>query len=164
MQMLSSISDWHDHVRAGAQYIQTAVGGLQRREVFTNELVFQLAAMGIEKIIVGLCQYYGRMPSDHTLSGLLTDLAAVRPLDEALAERVRRVEMIDDMCTLDAERRIPPGDIEVQLALLTGREVAVFARQHVPWDAIGPLAERNEDIRGADWSQGALSNIEPKKG
>jgi len=136
MQILPSITDWQDHVRAGLQYLKTAGNGLNRREVFNNELIFQMTAMAIEKIIVGICQYHGRMPSDHTLAGLVEALAAICPMDEELAERIKRIEHIDDMCALTPVHRKPPGDMEIELALLAGREVACFAKQHVPWTSI----------------------------
>ena len=140
MQIFSSITDWHDHVRAGLKYVKTAGNGLSRRAVFNNELIFQLAAMGIEKIMVGISQYYGQMPSDHTLSGLVDALEDVCALDDDLAGMIRRVEKMDDMCTLSPERRTPPGDMEVQMALLVGREVAAFARHHLPWETIDTAA------------------------
>lgn len=140
MRIHSSISAWHAPLREGVQYLTTAGSGLKRRAVFTNEVIFQLAAMGIERIIVGVCQYFGGMPSDHTLSGLVDALAGVCPLDDELAALVKRIEAIDDMCALAPERRAPPGDIDVELALLAGREVTAFARRQVPWKAVGIAA------------------------
>lgn len=136
MHILPSISDWQDHVQAGMQYLKTASNGLNRRAVFNNELIFQLTAMAIEKIIVGICQYHGQMPTDHTLSGLVEALAPVCPLNDDLAGMIRRVEQVDDMCSLRPEHRIPPGDVEIEIALLTGRELTCFAKQHVPLKAI----------------------------
>ena len=87
---------------------RTANNGLSRRAVFNNELIFQLAAMGIEKLMVGVCQYHHQMPTDHTLSGLVEALSEVCPMDADLAGMIKRIELIDDMCTLSPARRIPP--------------------------------------------------------
>lgn len=132
MQIRSSITDWRDHLQAGCQYLQTARNGLQRRPVFNNELIFQLAAMAIEKIIVGICQYHGRMPTDHTLSGLVDALGEVCPMEDDLAGRIKRIDDIDDMCSLTPAQRIPPGDLDIQAILLVGREMACFAEAHIP--------------------------------
>jgi len=129
---IQSITGWQDHIQAGSQYLKTARNGLSRRAVFNNELIFQLAAMAIEKLMVGVCQYHRQMPTDHTLSGLLEALAEVCPLDAELAGMIKRVEQIDDMCTLAPDHRVPPGDVDVQGILLVGREVAGFVNQHVP--------------------------------
>ena len=111
-----------------------------RRKVFNNELILQLAAMGIEKVMVGICQFHGRMPMDHTLSGLVDTLASVCPVNDELAGMVKRIEQIDDMCTLSPERRIPPGDMDIHLTLLAGREVASFAKRVLPREAIDTAA------------------------
>jgi hypothetical protein len=129
---LQAISDWDDHIEAGRKYLKTASNGLSRSNIFNNELIFQLAAMGIEKIILGLCQYHHQMPCDHTLSGLVTELAGVCPMDPALVERIKRIERIDDMCSLTPEKRIPPGDEVVQEMLGVGEAIDRFACQTVP--------------------------------
>ena len=127
-----AITGWHDHILAGCQYLRTASNGLSRRAVFNNEVIFQLAAMAIEKLLVGVCQYHQQMPTDHTLSGLVEALSAVCPLDADLVGMIKRIERIDDMCSLTPEHREPPGDIDIQGILIAGREIACFAKQHVP--------------------------------
>ena len=133
MQQLA-ISGWHDHIRDGRQYLQTACRGLSRPTVFNNELIFQLAAMAIEKLIVGVCQYHHRMPFDHTLSGLVGALAPECPMDAGLAEQIKDIERFDDMCALTPHRRKGPGDMDIRRILDVGRQVAGFAEKHVPWD------------------------------
>jgi hypothetical protein len=137
---LHAISGWHDHVVAGCQYLKTASNGLTRRSVFNNELIFQLAAMAIEKLLVGVCQYHQQMPTDHTLSGLVEALSEVCPLDADLAGMIQRIEAIDDMCSLKPEHRKPPGDLDIQGVLIAGREILGFAKQHVPWDVCDAAA------------------------
>jgi len=129
-----AISGWNDHIRDGRQYLNTACRGLSRPAVFNNELIFQLAAMAIEKLIVGVCQYHHRMPFDHTLSGLVDGLTPVCPMDAGLAEEIKRIERLDDMCTLAPVRRKVPGDMDIRRILDVGRQVAGFAERHVPWE------------------------------
>lgn len=131
---IEPMQDWQDHILAGRQYLKTAGKGLSRRAVFNNELIFQLAAMAIEKIMVGVCQYHRHMPTDHTLSGLVEALASICPVDAELADSIRGLELIDNMCALTPIQRKPPGDLEIQGILTVGRAVAGFARQHAPMD------------------------------
>jgi hypothetical protein len=128
---IQPISDWQTHIAAGRQYLKTAANGRDRPAVFNNELIFQLAAMAIEKLIVGISQYHHQMPADHTLSGLVAELALVCPLDPALADRIRRIEAIDDMCALSVDHRQPPGDADISEILAVGREVAHFVARHL---------------------------------
>lgn len=137
---IQSITGWQDHLQSGYQYLKTANKGLARPTVFNNELIFQLAAMGIEKLIAGVCQYHHKMPCDHTLSGLVTDLADVCPIDPDLVERIKRLERIDDMCTLSPERRTPPDSKDIRELLAVGDAVVRFTRQTVPEDTKKPVA------------------------
>lgn len=131
---IQSITGWNDHIVTGRKYLKTACAGLSRPAVFNNELIFQLAAMAIEKLIVGVSQYHHQMPFDHTLSGLVAGLTPVCPMDPDLAARIKRIEQIDDMCALTPVHRTSPDDMEIQGILEVGRQVARFAQQHVPWD------------------------------
>lgn len=137
---IQAITGWQDHIQAGSQYLKTASNGLSRRTVFNNELIFQLAAMGIEKLMVGVCQYHHQMPTDHTLSGLVEALSEVCPIDAELAGMIRRIEDIDDMCALTPVHRKPPGDLDIQTILIVGHELACFAKQNVRWEDLGQAA------------------------
>ncbi len=131
---IQSLTGWHDHIQAGRKYLKTANKGLSRPAVFTNELIFQLTALAIEKLIIGVCQYHRQMPLDHTLSGLVEGLAPVCSLDAELADRIKWIEQIDNMCALTPVNRNAPSDMEIQGILYVGRQVASFAERHVPWE------------------------------
>jgi hypothetical protein len=123
---LHAISDWEDHITAGRKYLKTACNGPARPAVFNNELIFQVASMAIERLIVGLSQFHHRMPVDHTLSGLVAELAPICAMPNDLAERIRAIEVIDDMCSLSPTPRTPPSQTAVQEILAVGREVQAF--------------------------------------
>lgn len=129
---IQSISGWQDFIQAGREYLKTASNGVSRPAVFNNELVFQLAAMAIEKLIVGMAHYYKQIPVDSTLSGLVSALSEVCPLDPGMADRIRKIETVDDMCALTVQHREPPGDDAIREILAVGHEMAHFVDQHVP--------------------------------
>ncbi|WP_319405228.1 hypothetical protein [uncultured Desulfosarcina sp.] len=133
---IQSITGWHEHILAGSKYLKTASNGRSRPGVFNNELIFQLAAMAIENLIVGVSQYHHQMPVDHTLSGLVEALSPACPMDAELADRIKAIEQIDDMCSLKPVHRNAPSDMAIQGILAVGRQVVGFARQHVPWGEV----------------------------
>ena len=135
-----SISGWKQHVVDGTKYLNTALNGLSRPKVFNNELIFQLAAMAIEKMIVGVYQYHNEMPTDHTLSGLVDGLAAICPMNPGLSERIKRIEAMDNMCPLVPVRRESPEDTLIKEILDTGLDVADYARKNAPVDDHDPMA------------------------
>ena len=128
---IQSITGWQDHILAGQEYLKTATNGVSRPAVFNNELIFQMAAMAIEKLIVGMAHYHHQMPADNTLSGLVAALSEICPMDPELADRIRQIETVDDMCALTVEHREPPGDDTIREILAVGREVADFVDRHV---------------------------------
>jgi hypothetical protein len=128
---IQSVTGWQDHILAGRQYLKAARNGKTRPAVFNNELVFQLAAMAIEKFIVGVAQYHRLMPNDHTLSGLVAELSGVCSLEADLAGRIKRIETIDDMCALAVDHRRSPRDDVIREILEVGCEVARFVDRQV---------------------------------
>lgn len=123
--------DWQDHINAGQQYLKTAHNGLKRPSVFNNTLIYQLVAMAIEKLLVGVYQYHHQMPVDHTLDGLVDDLTTISPLDQDLADRIKGFGRFDDMCPIIPVGRHLPDDIEIKAVLAAGRQVADYARHQV---------------------------------
>jgi hypothetical protein len=122
---------WAEHISAGRQYLKTAGNGLGRPAVFNNALIYQLTAMAVEKLLVGVFQYHRKMPADHTLEGLVDELAHFCPLEEDLAARIRQLGRFDDMCPLVPVNRIVPDDKEIRAILAVGHQVAAFAGRQV---------------------------------
>jgi hypothetical protein len=121
--------DWQEHFDAGRKYLRTACKGLDRPAVFNNVLIYHLAAMAIEKLLVGVWQYHNQMPGDHTLDGLVDGLAGICPLDQALADGIKHIGRFDDLCPLVPSHRCAPNDMEIRAILAVGKQVVAFARQ-----------------------------------
>lgn len=137
-----AISGWEDHLLKGRKYLRTARKGRRRTAVFNAELVFQLAAMGIENIMAGLCQYHRQMPTDHTLSGLVAALASVCPLDPDLARRIGLIEAKEDLCSLSAARKPTPDAELIEAILEAGQELIDFTEQKIPLDISAQASAR----------------------
>lgn len=123
--------DWQGHIDTGRSYLKTAGNGLARPTVFTNELIYQLTAMAIENLLVGVWQYHRQMPVDHTLDGLVDGLAQFCPLKADLAESIKEIGRFDDMCPLVPVHKTIPDDQEIRAILAVGQQVAEFAAQQV---------------------------------
>jgi hypothetical protein len=123
--------NWQEHIAAGQKYLSTAVNGLSRSSVFTNDLVYQLTAMAIEHLLAGVYLFHGQMPTDHTLDGLVDGLAPFCPLDTQLAEGIKHLNQYDDMCPLVPVRRVVPDDMAIKAILTLGKQVAGFVKLHM---------------------------------
>ena len=125
MDTLTSL-DWQEHIDTGRKYLQTARNGLARPAVFPPELIYQIIAMAVEQLLVGLWQYHNQMPADHTLDGLVDGLAAICPLDKDLSDKIKHLARFDDMCPLVPVNRSIPGDMEIRAMLAVGQQVVAF--------------------------------------
>ena len=123
--------DWQSQIENGRRYLKTACNGQKRPAVFTPELIYQLTAMAIEKLLAGIYQYHHQMPEDHTLAGLVDGLVPLCPLEKEVADRIKAMAAFDDMCSLlPCPRHIPNAE-ELAAILMTARDVAAFALQQV---------------------------------
>lgn len=123
--------DWQEHFDTGRSYLKTAGNGMTRPTVFTNELIYQLTAMAIENLLVGVWQYHRQMPVDHTLDGLVDGLKQFCPLKADLAESIKEIGRFDDMCPLVPVQKSIPDDQEIRAILAVGQQVAEFAALQV---------------------------------
>jgi hypothetical protein len=145
MERYSNLN-WQEHIAAGRKYLSTAVNGLSRSSVFTNDLVYQLTAMAIEHLLAGVYLFHGQMPTDHTLDGLVDGLAPYCSLDTQLAEGIKRLNQYDDMCPLVPVRRIVPDDTAIKAILALGKQVAEFVKLHVKLSISGHISWEDQKM------------------
>lgn len=126
-----SLVDWHTFLDHGRKYMRTAHRGVHRPEKFTNDLLMQLAAIGIENLLVSLWQYFGRLPVDHTLSGLVDGMATFCPLPDSLADGIKAIENMDDLCTLAPVNHRKPSNDDITGFLETGEGLMRFADERL---------------------------------
>lgn len=129
--MHSIALNWQEHITYGCKYLKTASNALARPAVFNNELTYQLTAMAIEKLLVGVWQYHRQMPADHTLDGLVDGLVKFCPMDKDLADGIKEAGRFDDMCPLVPVNQSIPNDIEIKALLAVGQRMAAFAEQQI---------------------------------
>ncbi|MEN8190641.1 MAG: hypothetical protein ABFS19_12415, partial [Thermodesulfobacteriota bacterium] len=66
------IDDWQEFLAEGNQFLATANNGYARRQqVFTAEILYNLVAMAIEKLIMALLMESGNLPYNHTMHDLV---------------------------------------------------------------------------------------------
>lgn len=90
----------------GRKYLKTARGGLKRPSVFTEEILYNILGMAIEKNIMAILIYHGSMADNHTFSDLLNSLGRVVEIDEKLVADLHEFEMYQTICSVfDGYRR-----------------------------------------------------------
>ena len=84
----------------GRKYLKTACGGLKRPEVFTEEILYNILLMSMEKNIMGILIYHGDMADNHTVSDLLDSLQRVIEIDEKVVADLLEYERYQTICSV----------------------------------------------------------------
>jgi hypothetical protein len=132
--MLDS-NEWKGFYDAGRAFHKTARGGLGRPEVFTPEIIQNIAAMAIEKYFMAIFTHRGILPRNHTMGDFLEEARNFMSLPAEFEETLRYMDSLQNICSVvdfkitrpkaaDAPRFIEAADT---LALLAERELALCA-------------------------------------
>ena len=117
------LDGWQSYRRDGEQFLRTAVSAHRRGNPrFTPEIVYNLVAMAIEKLIMALLMRQGDLADNHTMIDLLAALQRhLGPLPGLTAD----FAFLDDfqqICALETYHRRPPAPADI------GRIVAIGLR------------------------------------
>ncbi|MDA8163576.1 MAG: hypothetical protein M0017_00895 [Desulfobacteraceae bacterium] len=124
---LAQLDDWRRFLKEGDDYLGTAVhAAVKRREVFTPEILYNLAAMAIEKHLMALLMFHGDLADNHTMLDMVRSVERHLPLDPGLRERLLFLDGFQEICDLATYRRKPPSEAELAIILRTAEEVRNF--------------------------------------
>ncbi|MEW6501547.1 MAG: hypothetical protein AB1456_08660, partial [Thermodesulfobacteriota bacterium] len=111
---LVQLEDWRSFNKEGDDYLKTALrAATKRREVFTAEILYNLAAMAIEKHIMALLMFHGDLADNHTMRDLVHSLERHLSLEPGLREPLLFLDTFQDICDLESYRHTPPGEAEL---------------------------------------------------
>ncbi|MDR3172743.1 MAG: hypothetical protein LBU19_00705 [Treponema sp.] len=123
---------WKKFYDEGRGYHKTARGSLKRPEIFTPEIVQNIAAMGIEKYFMSIFTHRGVLPRNHTMEDFITEVKAFFPLPADLEESLRYFDSLQQICSIDDYKITKPEAADLprfveainRVALLAERELA----------------------------------------
>ncbi|MEW6595743.1 MAG: hypothetical protein AB1413_12845 [Thermodesulfobacteriota bacterium] len=128
---LVQLEDWRQFNKEGNDYLKTALGAAtKRREVFTAEVLYNLAAMAIEKHIMALLMFHGDLADNHTMRDLILSLERHLSLDPGLRERLLFIDAFQEICDQESYCHTPPNETDLAQILHTAEEVQAFVASH----------------------------------
>lgn len=126
------ISDWRQYLKEGEQYLATAVGGAARRgDVFTPEILYNITAMAIEKLIMGYLMSRGDLADNHTMGDLLDAVERNAGPQPELAVKLRYLDGYQELCDIDTFRHDAPDSADIEEILAIGQMVKDFVDARV---------------------------------
>jgi HEPN domain-containing protein len=93
--------DWEQFLEDGEAFHRTARGSLERPEVFTPDLVQNIAAMAIEKYFMAIFTHRGFMPRNHTMGDLLDEAKTFMAIPDDLDTSLRYFDSLQSICSMD---------------------------------------------------------------
>jgi hypothetical protein len=122
---LQEIDDWQSYKAEGQQFLGLAERAFRNKNTnFTPEILYNLIAMAIEKLVMGALMAIGRLPYNHTMHDLVAALEQWIPESvEGLANDLRGLDKYQEICDPYACTMQVPTTAEVALMLELARQL-----------------------------------------
>jgi hypothetical protein len=122
---------WEQFLEDGRGFHRTVLGGLKRPEVFTPEIIQNLAAMGIEKYFMALFVCRGILPRNHTMGDFTEEIKAFMPLPEDLEASLLYFDSLQNICSFDNFTITKPSPLDVERFVDAINRVALLAEGEI---------------------------------
>ena len=119
------ITGWQEFLKEGNQFLSTARNAYaNKREAFTAEVLYNLVAMAIEKLIMALLMKNGNLPYNHTMHDLVAAMDEFLPeVLEGLGDKLKALDAFQEICDKENYTIITPSMSEVSRMIDLAEEV-----------------------------------------
>jgi hypothetical protein len=93
------------------------------REGQRSSLVFNVAAVALERYLVALCDLYGVSPRNHNYAWLIYELQNVMDIPAGLKKEIKSMDLIFGICSIDDYHHPDPDASDAARVLLLCTEV-----------------------------------------
>ena len=123
--LTQAIYDWQQYKAEGEQYLRLAERAFaHKNKVFTTEILYNLVAMGIEKLVMSALMEIGRLPYNHTMHDLVAALEQWLPeAIRGMEEPIRSLDSYQDICDPYAYIIRVPSSEEIAGMLVLARQL-----------------------------------------
>ena len=114
-----AIKGWEEYLHEGDQYLTTARNAFAgQRHAFTAEILYNVIAMAIEKLVMGALMEQGKLPYNHTMRDLAEAMEEHFPGRlGGIKDRLISLDAYQEICDLDTYHRQPPTMEEIPAML-----------------------------------------------
>jgi hypothetical protein len=95
-------------------YVKTLERSLERKSKFNNELLYQMSAMGFEKLFVALLAYHEINANHHTPLALVEEVEALLPVPKDISDTAHLIGSFESICSVSGFGYKMPNDDELQ--------------------------------------------------
>jgi HEPN domain-containing protein len=112
-------------------YYKTALGGLNRKRIFTNEILYNIIAMSIEKYLMGLLMSRNQLSPGHTLTSMIKEVKKYIPVEESLIKKMDYFDRLQFICSFTLLKREPVSDKDITGMIEILKEIKTMVQVHL---------------------------------
>ena len=121
---MKTIVSTHDNdMIAYARDYSKTVSGAHMKQRFSNDILYNLTAMAIEKYLTGFLQSRNYIPVSHTLEHLGSDTGKYIDVDYELINKLKWMDSFQQICSMDYLIKAEPNNDEISHMLEILNEV-----------------------------------------
>lgn len=122
------IDDWQDYLHDGEKFLQTASSAFEKgKKAFSEESLYNITAMAIEKFIMAFLMKNGDLADNHTMPDLAAALKRhLEVMPEELEQKLEFLGSFQEICDMDQYRCTVPTKEEIRKIIATGSEIQVL--------------------------------------
>lgn len=126
------LSDYQEFLKEGDQYFQAALGGSRLGNKFSPEVLFHMAAMGMEKHLMALLMAKGTMPDNHSFYDFIAALERLDLLTPDMKSRMLWMEAKHPLCALVLTEKKPFSSADIPVFMETALIIQNFVYEKIP--------------------------------
>jgi len=116
------IEGFDEMIKGADGYFKTASRAFQKGAIFSDELIFNILTMSIEKYLVGLLMSIGIMPENHVIKFLVQETEQYFKIDESILKDLLAVDDYLYLCSVDSfTKNTPPREDLVNMISAVGK-------------------------------------------
>jgi hypothetical protein len=110
----------NNFIKEANEYYKVAVGGVKRKKVFTNEILYNLISISIEKYFMGFLTSKNQLPKCHTLKNMINEVKTLVEVKESIVQKMYYFDDVQQICSIiDYNRKtISDHDIDEMISVL----------------------------------------------
>ncbi len=127
------IRGWQEFLHEGQQFLATASRAhIAGKKAFTTEILYNLVAMAIEKLIMAMLMKSGNLPYNHTMHDLVESMEEVMPGRlQGLGEELKSLDAFQEICDQDEYHIKVPTQTEVSKMINLAVQMETLTTQQV---------------------------------
>jgi hypothetical protein len=128
VKIMETIS-WQKQLSGAEVYLKRV---RKNSTTYTPDLLYNFCAMAIELYFMALCVYNEVLPENHRFSDLIDSVASFTPTDEQIISNLKKMEAIQEICSLEAYTRKKSTVEDIPFFVSTTESIREFVISKLP--------------------------------